>query len=304
MEIQLAVKILLFFSMFGALYSALLLPTGLWKDTKIGKKIYQKKKRSPLKEKLLRNPGETLRKQEREIAIDRMLAMTSLYFVTVIFIIAVLLTPERYKTASLLVELLFTGLYTVFYFAFFRKIKNHSASLRHISLGLDGELATAQALNQLMRHGYYVYHDFPADKFNIDHIVIGKTGIYAVETKTKSKQNIKGTEAANVSYDGNVLNFPDGGNTEFIRQAKEQAKWLSKFLRESIGKQVFVTPVLALPGWMVNYRTTDDSLIVINPKMCEGVITARRNMVDETTITQVKYQIEKECRTVEPYEIL
>ena len=58
---------------------------------------------------------------------------------------------------------------------------------RKFRLGYEGELAVGQELNQLLREGYEVYHDFPADKFNIDHIIIGPAGVYAVETKARQK---------------------------------------------------------------------------------------------------------------------
>ena len=54
---------------------------------------------------------------------------------------------------------------------------------RNLRLGYEGEIAVGQELNQLMLQGKHVYHDFPADKFNIDHIVVGRSGIFAVETK-------------------------------------------------------------------------------------------------------------------------
>ena len=63
---------------------------------------------------------------------------------------------------------------------------------RHkLSIGLDAELAVAQELNELMLNGHRVFHDFPADKFNIDHIVVGESGVYAVETKGRTKPNKK-----------------------------------------------------------------------------------------------------------------
>ena len=49
-------------------------------------------------------------------------------------------------------------------------------------LGLEAEMAVGQELNQLLRHGYWVFHDLPADKFNIDHVVVGRNGVFAVET--------------------------------------------------------------------------------------------------------------------------
>lgn len=58
---------------------------------------------------------------------------------------------------------------------------------RSYQLGYEGEIAVGQELNQLMLDGYRVYHDFPGDKFNIDHIVVGPPGVFAVETKARSK---------------------------------------------------------------------------------------------------------------------
>ena len=60
---------------------------------------------------------------------------------------------------------------------------------RIVRLGYDGEVTVGQELNQLLRDGYCVYHDIPADKFNIDHIVVGKKGVFAIETKARSKPN-------------------------------------------------------------------------------------------------------------------
>ena len=44
---------------------------------------------------------------------------------------------------------------------------------RAVRLGYEGELAVGQELEQFRHDGYYVYHDFPADTFSIDHIVVG-----------------------------------------------------------------------------------------------------------------------------------
>jgi hypothetical protein len=45
---------------------------------------------------------------------------------------------------------------------------------RHrLRLALDAEMATGEELNQLMLSGCRVFHDFPADRFNIDHVVVG-----------------------------------------------------------------------------------------------------------------------------------
>ena len=89
-----------------------------------------------------------------------------------------------------------------------------------------------------MRQGYYVFHDVNLDvttnKFNVDHVVLGKSGVFAVETKGRTKP-VKGDAKvnANVKYDGTQLNFPNWVEAEPVEQAKRQANTLQKWLSSS-----------------------------------------------------------------------
>jgi hypothetical protein len=96
-------------------------------------------------------------------------------------------------------------------------------NLRRITrLGYEGEVATGQELNQLMLHGYHVYHDFVADKFNIDHLVVGPAGVFAVETKARAKPTSNNRkEDAHVSYDGRCLHFPKWKESQFVGAGQE-----------------------------------------------------------------------------------
>lgn len=64
-----------------------------------------------------------------------------------------------------------------------RKIVRAAEQLDRLRVGYDGEVATGQKLDRLMRQGAYVYHDVPAERFNIDHVVVSPQGMFAVETK-------------------------------------------------------------------------------------------------------------------------
>ena len=56
-------------------------------------------------------------------------------------------------------------------------------------------------------------HDFPANQFNVDHVVIGPTGVFAVETKARSKPvNGGGKQDATVVCHGDHLAFPNGSD--------------------------------------------------------------------------------------------
>jgi hypothetical protein len=58
-------------------------------------------------------------------------------------------------------------------------------STRAWATGALGELRTAQFLDPLADEGYVVMHDLriPMSRANIDHLVIGPTGVFVVETK-------------------------------------------------------------------------------------------------------------------------
>jgi len=60
--------------------------------------------------------------------------------------------------------------------------------VRAWAVGAEGERRTAEALARLEADGYRVLHDrcIPGSLANIDHVVVGPTGVYVVETKSWS----------------------------------------------------------------------------------------------------------------------
>ena len=60
--------------------------------------------------------------------------------------------------------------------------------VRAWAVGAEGERRTAEVLARLESDGYRVLHDrrIPGSRANIDHVVVGPTGVYVVETKSWS----------------------------------------------------------------------------------------------------------------------
>lgn len=254
---------------------------------------------------LLRSPGQSLRLRIEEISntLNEALFVVALVpsLISGVILSRGFVSGKSIETFWMVVGAATWVCFTAYYV---RKIFKLLSERRDLRLGLDGELATAEELNQLMRYGYFVFHDFPADHFNIDHVVIGTAGVFAVETKTRSKGVRKGKEGATIIFEDSKLTFPNFQESESIQQAKDQSKWLSGFLSKSVGKPVAVKPILAIPGWLVERRTKDPSIIVINPKEVVQHLTSNTRVFDDQTIEQVKYQVEQRCRTVEPYKPL
>lgn len=172
---------------------------------------------------------------------------------------------------------------------------------RHLQLGYDGEVAVARELNRMMSKGYQVYHDFPGDGFNIDHILVGPAGVMAVETKTLSRRALRNRKAdAVVTYDGRMLHFPKYSDHQSIDQAKRQAAWLSQWLSTTIGEEVCARAMVALPGWFVK-RTSADGIPVVNPKQFETLFKhIKPRPLSESMIGRIVRQVEDQCSQADP----
>jgi hypothetical protein len=167
-------------------------------------------------------------------------------------------------------------------------------------------MAVAEELNKLMFNGYHVYDDFPAEKFNIDHILIGPGGVFAVETKTRSKRNAdRGKSSAEVTYDGKRLTFPKGYDVKTLMQAEAQASWLAKWLSSSVGEKVGVEPIVTLPGWYVK-RIKPEGIRVLNPKkeIREYITSRQKAVLSDAMITRIVHQVDQRCRNIEPKDPL
>jgi hypothetical protein len=285
--------IILFFGILAIVMSALYL---LRKSRQI------KRHRSPFTDNFLRSPGESLNKQIMElndgVTENLVLIITTPILLYSIYISSLLFGNSKNSIWSL-IGCIIIGIGFIAYYLFkLIKLMNLRQSYR---LGYEGEIAVGQELNQLMRDGYYVYHDFPADKFNIDHIIVGASGIFAVETKARSKPTSKDRKAdAKVKYDGKFLRFPNGTDIESLEQARRQAEWLSKWLQSAVGEPVRVRPVVALPGWFVE-RVASGGIRVINPKNFRSIAKPKDgNILSEKMISRVVHQLEQKCRDVAP----
>ena len=238
----------------------------------VGLKIVQLQRRrqrrgAPFTQKLERTPGWTLLREIDELSEDIILQTVSLITLPV-FLYAGYIT-HLYATGRK-ADIVSSGLLTVFglvaciYFFYMalRKIKRR----RSLRLGYIGELTVGQILNRLMLEGWWVCHDFPAEGFNIDHILVSDKGVFAIETKTRAKPaTANRQEDATVTYNGHMLEFPTGSDYEMIEQTKSQSKWLAGWLSQAVGEPLTVRPVIALPGWYIK-RISPDGPPVVNPK--------------------------------------
>lgn len=264
------------------------------------KRLHRRDRRSPLVRNLLRSPAESLRARLDDLQIDilgQLLFAGMMPMLMYSIHISQSYFTDAPETPFRIIASVLTGVGA----SAFMLIKlSRSLALRHrLRLGMEGEMATGQELNRLMRLGYVVFHDIPAEGFNIDHVVVGPSGVFAIETKARAKP-VRGNDQARVALEGTTLHFPGWVETQPLEQAQRQAHWLSRWLSSALAEDIPVKPVLCLPGWFVE-RKSRHPVIVYNGTGSERLFPKIPSIaLPEQTIQRIAHQLDQRCRDVEP----
>jgi len=172
--------------------------------------------------------------------------------------------------------------------------------MRHLKQGRDGERAVAECLDILRQDGYWVFHDLVADGFNIDHILVGPSGVYTVETKTISKPT---SGDHRVVFDGESVRIgayvPDRNP---VTQAQAQARWLKRAIEELTGHAFTVRPVVAFPGWFVERTNRDHKMDtwVLEPKALRGFLAHQPDVLRKEDIALISSRLKLLLRGSQP----
>ena len=203
------------------LFMTIVIGIGIWNRRK-------RRERVPVEFKLLRGPGETLRRNIAEMDENLVLVVLAGAFGPILATYPALWLLIRWQPESPTeFRLGLGGVLLVFFLSAImggRWIWKKLSESRNYLLGYLGERAVAEELTPLGREGYRIYHDVPAGsgnrKFNLDHVVVGPTGVSAIETKTRRKGRARpGFKDHEVTFDGQKLIWQWGEIAQLHREA-------------------------------------------------------------------------------------
>ncbi|GAA3923726.1 nuclease-related domain-containing protein [Luteimonas lutimaris] len=254
-------------------------------------------RRSPLHGKKLANlPGQQLVGRMNDHSDELLLASIVMYFSFPVMLLAWAMSRVQWETVQLrTMDWLFViGAIAMFAYGLRRFVVHWGAKTRARD-GLVAEQMTGQLLNRLIGPNCIVAHDLPCEGFNIDHIVIAPRAVYAVETKSFRKPRGSSDDSHyKVTFDGEALRFPDWRDDAPVIQARRQAQWLARYLRESLGREIPVIPAIALPGWWID-RTEESkrSDVRVFTPMGKGAdfLLTGQEVLDDSTRTLVAQAI-------------
>jgi len=177
-----------------------------------------------------------------------------------------------------------------------KRISSIRATIRNLQLGRDGERLVGQMLEQLRAKGYRVFHDIPGPSFNIDHAIVGPAGIFAIETKSRTKPM---SGSSKVLYDGNSIQIAGRqAVNQPLRQVRAQARWLTALVNRDSTAKYNVRPVLVFPEWYVERigsRTKDD-VWVLNPKVLAKFLDYEPHVLSNASVDSVTQILALHCR--------
>jgi hypothetical protein len=255
-------------------------------------------KRAPFVGKFLRGPGESTFQQIQSVNDDITTYSTYLFLLPILILIVIFISLREEITIKTFMAgaLIYLFLIAISGTKLWRRLKMR----RVLRLGYEGKVAVAHEITHLMMDGYHVYHDFQGENFNIDHIIVGRCGVFAVETKTLSKRASKqGSVDAKLIYNGKMIRFPSYTDTECLKRSEQQAQWLQNWLSETVGDPVRVHPILTFPGWSIE-KISRGGIPVLNPKMIRGFLNVqRKNVLSESLLQRINLQLEQKCRDLQ-----
>lgn len=250
--------------------------------------------KSPLKDKPLRAPGESLDKKIMDLIYDEVIQY---FLISLLLIIMAMMEWIQwyFKTPPSPWLYSFMALIAVLYSTV--KIIRAKKRVKSLRQGRDGEKAVGQYLELLREDGAKVFHDIPAKGFNLDHVVICKSGVYVIETKTYSKPD-KGE--AKIIFNGDAI-FLNGKieNNKPVVQVKAAANWLKDLINKSTGRKFTVKPVVVFPGWYIEPTSEAKSsdVWVLNPRALPAFIGNSKDQLSTEEVSMVSFHLSRYVRS-------
>ena len=168
--------------------------------------------------------------------------------------------------------------------------------IRPLKLGRDGERQVGEQLEKLRQKGFHVFHDIVGENFNVDHVLIGPSGVLSIETKTISKPI---NRDARVTYSDKQLKV-DGYVLERdpIAQSCAGASWIKHILAESTGKEFRVRPVVLFPGWFVERMPWEllAKVWVLTPKAFPKFLENEQSLLSAEDVSLASYHLSRHIR--------
>jgi Nuclease-related domain len=146
-------------------------------------------------------------------------------------------------------------------------------------VGAEGEEEVARHLGKL-REGWRVLHAVPVGEegSDIDHVVIGPTGVFTLNTKNHVRGNVWVTD---------TVFMVNGQKKEYFRNSRHEAKRASRLLSAACGFEVPVEPVIVVMAARLTVKSHPADVHVVGRKRIRKWLTHQRPLLTPERVEQI-----------------
>lgn len=169
--------------------------------------------------------------------------------------------------------------------------------LRNLRQGEKAERHVSDLLRRLRDKDYVTFDDIcgadARSEANVDHVVVGPGGVFAIETKGYS---LFGSKTAQIDKDGTLMLSDKPAIQDALGQAKAAAAKVSEHLRGVLQEKWWVQAVLALPGWKVLPPQADVGVVVVNDETIKEYFLSRPRVLSTQEIRDICSHLDRTAR--------
>jgi hypothetical protein len=135
-------------------------------------------------------------------------------------------------------------------YSYLRRNGEVAREMRKMEQGLAGEITVGNEIEELRAMDFEPFHDIPSfgrdgHTTNIDHVIVGKKGIFTIETKTLSR------------HPGDSLRYENGsfwlsGQSVSLVQPRAESHFIQVQVKKRLGKSFSVQAIMLFPGLRVD----------------------------------------------------
>jgi Nuclease-related domain len=163
---------------------------------------------------------------------------------------------------------------------------------RNFPLRERSEQRVAAVLDRLRWAGFIAFHDLANSGLNVDHVVVGPSGIYAIETKARrGSGTIDHASDHELIFGGRII---DGRP---LRQTQNAARAVHRLLTEHLDQAYLIKPVLVFCGaWRIQGQPGDFAVDVVTPDQLQDYFERQQPKLTAKEIAEICSHLERPDR--------
>jgi hypothetical protein len=251
----------------------------------------KKPSRSPVEGPLRRLPGQSIREEWNRLFDDK---VTGYFFAFVVAWLFAFWQWLYWWTGSKPSPGVATSIAVVVTVYCAYRIWRLYPEFRNLNLGEKGERRVSEILRMLRGRDYVAFDDLALSGVNVDHVVVGPGGIYAVETKTYS---LFGNGSAGITAEGLLRLADKPALKDPLKQARGSAAIVSSELKRWMHRDTWVNPVVVLPGWRIDPPKVETDVVVLNEETIAEFFKTRPEKLNATQIREICSHLDRSARS-------